>query len=257
MGACVALITAMRSEMVPIRTRLALVNSREAVAPYSSDSSSTSTGHVRSPTPVRSPAIYQGRFNDTNILGKICGVGAVRARAAMLDLFQNYEIDHVLIVGIAGAISNTLNVGDVVVPDAVVDRDTENKLRPTPIPGLTSTGALITFGGPPSDLGDISTLRERGVVAVDMETYAVAEVCTEYGCAWSSIRSISDLVYKSTVDSEILALAGPYGRPRTVAVLKYLLRRPHRTANLARLGRDASIAAKRAANAAVLALETL
>jgi hypothetical protein len=90
-----------------------------------------------------------------------------------------------------------------------------------------------------------------------METAAIAAVCEERGCAWSVFRAISDRADDGSTDPAILALAGPQGDPDPRAVLRFLLTRPWRIPQLARLARGLRAATHAAAAAAVAALADL
>lgn len=248
----VAVITAMRNEMVPIRRLVSLTK-----IPSRPIASRGPTDGVASPHGPRSTTTYVGRHKGVKIVASVCGVGTERARAATRDLFQLFDLEHVLIVGIAGAISTAIGVGDLVVPKIVVDHATANEFYATPIKTLSPNGTLMTSDTSLSGSESLSSLEKLGVIAVDMETAAVAQVCTENNCTWSSIRSISDVVADGTLNAEILALAGPDGRPKIVALMKYLGRHPSHLAKLSRLGRDSNIATKCAARATFLALESL
>ena len=49
----------------------------------------------------------------------------------------------------------------------------------------------------------------QGVVAVDMETAAVAAVCEAAACPWSVFRGISDYAGEGLVDDAIFAMTRP------------------------------------------------
>jgi hypothetical protein len=95
------------------------------------------------------------------------------------------------------------------------------------------------------------------VLAIDMETAAVAAVCERRGRPWSVFRALSDRAGDPLVGADVLALAGEDGEPDLAAVFRFLLRRPWRLPLLVRLGRDSSRATRAAAAAAVRALQTL
>ena len=92
-------------------------------------------------------------------------------------------------------------------------------------------------------------MRAHGIVALDMETAAVGQVCDAAGTEWSSIRSISDRPTDKLVDDNLLDLTRPDGGPNVPAVVKRLARHPGDISKLARLGQDATVAAKAAAEA--------
>jgi len=97
-------------------------------------------------------------------------------------------------------------------------------------------------------------LRAHGVVALDMETAAVAKVCEGRGVPWSVVRAISDRAGDGSVDAEILGLTHPDGRPNLSAVARYLLRHPGAVPRLVRLASGAKAATERAAETAINAL---
>jgi adenosylhomocysteine nucleosidase len=90
-----------------------------------------------------------------------------------------------------------------------------------------------------------------------METAAVAAVCERRGCPWSVFRAISDRADDGAVDAAILGLAGPDGGPNLPALMRFLVTRPWRVPQLARLARGMRLAADRAASAASRALARL
>jgi adenosylhomocysteine nucleosidase len=92
------------------------------------------------------------------------------------------------------------------------------------------------------------------VVALDMETAAVAKVCDEHDVPWSVVRAISDRAGDGTVDGETVGLTHPDGRPNVSAVARYLVRHPDALPRLVRLGKGAKLAAARAAETAINAL---
>ena len=71
---------------------------------------------------------------------------------------------------------------------------------------------------------------------------------------WAVFRAVSDRATDGTVDDEVFHLSRQDGRPDPRAVLRYVARHPGRIPRLARMGRDASLAARRAADAAVAAV---
>lgn len=198
--------------------------------------------------------LRSGRVGDVAVTATTTGIGLGAATAAAERLVSSGTIDHVLVVGIAGGIDPGLQIGDVVIPDVVVDDATGNEYRPDPFGDIEARGRLVSSDDLLIDPDDHARLVDAGVAAVDMETAAVGAVCAERGCRWSVFRGISDHVRDGMVDTELLALAGPDGSGDVRAVLRYLLPRPWRITRLARLGRDSGLAARRAADAAARAV---
>jgi len=92
---------------------------------------------------------------------------------------------------------------------------------------------------------------EEGCLGVDMESSAVAEVCEAHGCPWSVYRCIGDRSIDGLLDQRIVALTKPDGSGDRAAIGRLLAAEPELASRLERLGRDATTAARLAAEAAV------
>lgn len=116
---------------------------------------------------------------------------------------------------------------------------------------LSTTAELIV------DDSEIAALVERGIVALDMETAAVASVCEERGLPWSVFRAVSDRPEDGLLDHGVFELLETDGSINLGRALRYLAAHPWRAKPLARLAGDSAGAARRAARAAVAAAATL
>jgi adenosylhomocysteine nucleosidase len=227
MTAVIALLCAMPLELRPLRRRLRLRK--------------TELGHV-------------GRIGDSQIIVTVSGVGTALARAAAVRLLDAVDVDSVIVVGIAGAIGNEIPIGTLVFPHLVVDGANGEVHRPTPLPVGSPYGKLCTTDELIVDRARHAALRSDGVLALDMETAAVAKVCADRGIPWSVVRAISDRASDGTVDEEIFGLTRADGRPNWPAVGRYLVRHPDGLPRLLHLARGSKLAAERAADAALTAV---
>lgn len=199
---------------------------------------------------------HVGRIGERQVIATVSGVGTALARAAIVRLLDEIDIEWVLVVGIAGATGDHIPIGTLVFPDLVVDGADGSVHRPTPLPVGTPHGKLWTTDELLVDPVRHAGLRRDGVLALDMETAAVAKVCEDRGIPWSAVRGISDRAGDGTVDAEIFGLTRADGRPNLPAVGRYLVRHPDGLARLLRLGRGSRLAAERAADAAITAIST-
>jgi adenosylhomocysteine nucleosidase len=190
-----------------------------------------------------------GRVGDVEVVATLTGMGMGSARRATEQLLDATAVDHVMVVGIAGGVHPEIAVGDLVFPDVVVDGSTETEYRPVHLGSPTARGTIVSSDDFTIEPVAVQRLVDRGVVAVDMETGAVAAVCTERGCAWSVIRSISDMATDHP-DDAVLGLAKPDGSPDARAAAKFLLTHPGRIPKLVKLAQGARLAATNAARAA-------
>lgn len=179
------------------------------------------------------------------------GIGTKLAAAAAHRLLDAHPVDHVVVCGVAGGLGPS-RVGDVLFPEVVVDKVSGDEFRAAPFGVSAPAGRLVTHDDFAMDPAERRALEAAGVVAVDMETAAVAAVCRERGVAWSAVRSISDLV--GVTPHDVIGLVKPDGSPDVPASMRYLATKPWRFPRLLRLGRDAERAARRAADAVARSL---
>jgi nucleoside phosphorylase len=201
----------------------------------------------------RRDGLLSGSLGRLELVATTAGIGPRAAGRTTERVLDAARVDHVVVVGIAGGIGASLAIGDLVVPSLVLDLETGAEHRPFPLGGIAPRGTLATSGRLLVDRDEIARLAERGIVAIDMETAAVAAACERRRCPWSVFRAISDRADDGSVDPAIFGLASPGGGPDLRALARFLLLRPWRIPQLVRLGRDARLAAGTAAAAAVRA----
>jgi len=163
----------------------------------------------------------------------------------------------VVVSGIAGGIGEGLVVGDTVVPDTVVDYASGASFRSASAPGRTAAGAIATVDELILDPERLGAIVDDGIVALDMETAAVAEVCATRGVPWSAVRVISDRPVDGLLDEGLMTMLRPDGSVDPVAALRHIVTHPGRLPGLVRLGRDASAAAAKAARTSVAMVAAL
>jgi uridine phosphorylase len=208
---------------------------------------------LRGRSEVNGIRLHSGENAEGRMIATVIGIGPKQAAERVEALLDAVMVDRVVVVGIAGAPDGRTPIGAVVRPAVVIDGDKGDEYRPDPLPGAVGDGPhgkLWTSAVLSSDPGSMSGLLDRGVVALDMETAAVARVCESRDVAWSVVRAISDRVSDGLVDQETLDLTGTDGKPDLWAAVRYVIRRPSRLAGLVRLTRDSRRAAAAAADAA-------
>jgi nucleoside phosphorylase len=187
-----------------------------------------------------------GTVGSTDVVAIKSGMGTAPARTATTRLLERGSFARVVMIGICGGVDTA--VGELVVPEVVIDGATGAEYRPAPLRTQPNRGALWTSDDM-TGADDLGWLRERGIIGVDMETAAVAAVCDEAGMPWSTIRAVSDPVGPPGADEAIFGLMHPDGRPNVPAVARYLIPRVWRLKRLAVLARGSSRAADAAARA--------
>lgn len=202
----------------------------------------------------RSGLGYAGRVGDRELIALVTGMGGALARAATVQLLDAVDVEWVIVVGITGAIENETPIGTLVLPELVIDGADGSQHRPTPLPLGNAHGTMWTTDELILDPAQHADLRARGVISLDMETAAVAEVCEERGVPWSVVRAISDRTSDGSVDAEVFGLSHQDGTVNIAAVARYLVRHPGAVPRLVRLARGSKLATERAADAAIRAV---
>jgi adenosylhomocysteine nucleosidase len=192
----------------------------------------------------------EGEVGPHQVRAAKTGIGIELATQAANKMVDRGDVDHVVVVGIAGGLGPTSPVGALVIPEAVEDFPDALSFAPAPLGGLTNEGIIVSSDEYGYEPEVVEAFLARGVVAVDMETVAVAKVCQQKGIPWSAVRAISDPADGPTVNTDVIGLVKPDGTPDTGKAIRYLLRHPTKFPAMAKMGRDATAAASQAAKVA-------
>jgi len=195
-------------------------------------------------------SVWRGRVGGTEVTAGITGVGPARAIEVTRRLLGSFTLDVVVMIGVAGGLDPSLAIGDLVVPESVLDGATGRHYRPATPAGHTPAGVLHTSATMVHDDTEFDRLRAEGVVALDMETAGVGAVCEAEHRPWYVFRAISDRVADGIVDESTLAMTRPDGGADLGAVTRLVLRRPSVLAQLVKLGRDTARATAAISDAA-------
>jgi adenosylhomocysteine nucleosidase len=192
-----------------------------------------------------------GNVGRVEVIATTTGIGTRVAALTAERVLDSTRVDHLIVVGIAGGIGPTVDIGDLVVPDLVVDLLTRREFRPTLLGDTEARGTLVTSDELLVDPDEVVRLGRQGVIAIDMETAAIAAVCEDRQCPWSVFRAVSDRADDGSSDSAVFGLAGPEGAPNYPALVRFVFSMPWRLALGMRLATNI------AASAAVRALEKM
>ena len=166
--------------------------------------------------------VYVGTLDSHRIILVESGIGKVNATLITSLLIDRYDVDLIVNTGVAGALSNELDVTDMVVSTTVVHHDVDamafgyvfgqvpgmpasyaadEKLVNAAMKVLQSNKTVKGFSGliasGDSFIADssqkssiISNFSEA--LAVDMESASIAQTCHQFNVPFLIIRSISD-----------------------------------------------------------------
>lgn len=201
---------------------------------------------------------YHGRAHgpghDRWVVATVTSMGTAAATDVTNRLLDAHPVDHVIVVGVCGAIGPTASIGDLVVPEMVVDEATRDEVRPVVLGPHTASGRLLTTDVLHTAPEEIAELAAAGFIAVDMETHAIGRVATDRGIAWSAFRAVSDRAGDPRVDAEVVGLAKADGSANPAAIARFLITRPHRVPKLATLGQGLNRAVAASTRAALAAI---
>jgi nucleoside phosphorylase len=202
-------------------------------------------------------APWTGRVGNSDVTAVHIGMGPPLTRTATARLFDKtapgyVPVDHVMIAGICGGLDPDLEVGTMINPEVVIEHTSGATYRHLPPGDAPQAGKLITTEGVSLDPELSDRFFKDGCLGVDMESSAVAEVCEAHGCPWSVYRCISDRHFDGLLDERIVALANPDGTGNMAEIERLLASEPALATKLERLGHDSALAARLAAEAAVL-----
>ena len=204
-------------------------------------------------TEVNDTLVHTGTLDGRQVVAVVTGMGTKLAAEGTTRLLNTVDVRWVLVVGITGALESETPIGTLVWPEIVLNSETGKEFRPTPLGDRVAHGTMWTTNGLTTNPDDLVRLRGEGVVSLDMETAAIAEVCAARNIPWTVFRAISDRANDGTVDEEVFHLSNQDGTPDPVAIEKYLAQHPERLAVLAQMGENAALATRTAAEAAIAA----
>ncbi len=161
-----------------------------------------------------------------------------------------YEPKLIVFAGFAGALTEQLHVGDILLADAIANEQGQS-WRPTwpgELPGGTwkpplHRGRLLTMDRLIATTEEKRRLgAQHQACAVDMESALFAERCTKAGVPFACVRAISDEVTMPLSPALTSLLSGGAASPWRV--VRTLARHPRMLPELLRLARDTKRASK-------------
>ncbi len=180
------------------------------------------------------------------------GAGMAKAERGTRALLAAHSPAWVLSCGYAGALQPQLKVGDIVAANELVDEsggklEIDLGMESDPARHL-HVGRVTTVGKIVRTIAEKHALAEKtGSLAVDMETFAVAQVCRELHRKFLAFRVISDDL-SADLPPEVMSIFGDTGAVRFGAVVGSLWKRPSSITDLFRLREQATQAAEHLAD---------
>jgi adenosylhomocysteine/aminodeoxyfutalosine nucleosidase len=163
---------------------------------------------------------YEGRYNGTEVVVAYSKIGKVFATLTATSLIEKFGCDTLLFSGVAGAISDELNIGDLIIANALCQHDlditafghpygyvpegevcisTSEELRNIAKEVASSKGITLKEGIIATGDQFVANAQRKEWIgetfnadALEMEGASVAVVCSSLGIPFFILRAISD-----------------------------------------------------------------
>ena len=184
----------------------------------------------------------------------VCGMGKENVRTATQMLIEK-EVSALISWGTAGALTENIHAGDLILADTIVSNDSNNysfdiEWNKRITNELCNSSLKIRNGIMTHALQVLATTedkkelhRKTNALAVDMESIVIATLANEMKLPCISVRAVVDEVYQN-IPEEILNNTDRFGRPNLRPLFSSLIRRPGLVAELINLGKGMSLATK-------------
>jgi adenosylhomocysteine nucleosidase len=203
--------------------------------------------------------VREGGLHGRRVVVIVAGAGQDAARRATEVLIDGHAPQCVISAGFAGALCRDLPRGAILIADRVLGAQGEE--LPLDLPaGLPAKvvgqiagqeirrGPLLTLDHVVRSPDERRVLFDRcGGLAVDMESFAVAEVCRRRQVPLLAIRVVSDPLDEQLPHEVAHLLAQKSKAGRLGAVLRAVWRRPASVKDMYRLAENALVASDRLA----------
>jgi len=139
--------------------------------------------------------VVSGSLRGKNVVVLHTGVGAKISRQRIADFLKEHSPDLLISAGFAGALTNELNVADLLLaknfstPASFAKAEAALSGSPVHTGKLTTTATMIDSFAERDALA-----RNTGAIAVDMETEIIAAACAGGVIPMLSLRAVTDTV---------------------------------------------------------------
>lgn len=210
-------------------------------------------------------SVRQGRLAGRNVAVMVSGAGRNAAAVATEALITGHRPGWVLSTGFAGGLDPRLGRRHILMADQLADTSGDElsldlKVDPASLSDLPEVhvGRLLTADSVirlPEEKKSLG--RRYDALAVDMESFAVAEVCRRYQVGFLAVRVINDAADDELPPDVKHLLAQKTGVARLGAALGSIWRRPSSFGDMLKLKKNAQQASDRLAEFLVGMIEQL
>jgi adenosylhomocysteine nucleosidase len=169
-----------------------------------------------------------GNFGRHEVLIVHTGIGLKSAEPIVREVLAGHEPWLWISSGMAGALDRDFMAGDIFLGSNISEDRMLEKAALVKLPEISiRIGQLNSVSEPAETVADKERLAsEHSAGAVDMETEAIVACCSEKGIPVLSVRAISDGADQALPVPFNVWFNSDAQRPRTLALLRFLLRHP-------------------------------
>jgi nucleoside phosphorylase len=202
-------------------------------------------------------ATIRGKIGDRDVEVLHTGVGEKVCRQRLGKFLENQQFDLLISTGFAGALSDELQVGDLLLARnfstiGLNERSTSFRSLPIRTADLLTAPTLIDSSDERTEIA-----RTSGAAAVDMETEFIARACAAHGIPLLSLRVITDTPREPFPAPAHVLFDIVKQRTDLWKLARFFLAHPNRIPHLAQFSRKIARARKTLANALVTILREL
>lgn len=190
-----------------------------------------------------------GRIGDRELQVLHTGVGKKSARKRLARFLQDQRFECLLSTGFAGALSDDLAVGDLLVAKNFSTLKL-NATRSSSSDRRIFMANLVTLSAMVDSTDERNRVaRTTGAAAVDMETECIAQACAQHGIPLLSLRVITDSPSAAFPAPPKILFDIERQRTRALKFATFFLARPNRIPKLIQFAKRISSARKTLADA--------
>jgi adenosylhomocysteine nucleosidase len=196
--------------------------------------------------------IFQAKIGRATVDFVVTGMGIQNA-GRITETAMREKYDHCLCAGFAGALSESLRVGEIVAPRAVQHlgksktiESSRNLCSAARENQATDAKMLLTADSVISSVDEKRRLSPFAEI-VDMESFAVLSVAKSQNVSAAAIRVITDRLDED-MPVDIATTVDDKGQVKIGGVVRYVARHPFQLPALIRLGKKSRTAAEALAN---------
>ncbi len=138
------------------------------------------------------------------------GVGMKKAHSRLNEFLKTNSCDIIINVGTAGTINSALNLKEILLPTQfhafqketlrIIELSDSISALIHELPLSWKRGSLYTSNTPVSSSNQKNNISKMSdAVAVDMEAYALAEICHKYSIPFISLKVITDIADNTAI----------------------------------------------------------